>query len=163
MVGLKLDGQMLQMAGPTSLAMAESPRDARVVHFGSPVVTAQPSFTMQSSADVNRRVEYRVQVGTPGVGVGTFAAYGSEGLAEGVAPVAEFEFDPVAPGDAPKKVVLPLTERCCGDQFFAKLTVPDGVKTGLNAGTVTLTFPNCPWGKVAPATYTIDVIPKEKK
>ena len=65
--------------------------------------------------------------------------------------------------EAPKKVTLNLTERCCGDQFFAKLTVPDGVKTGLDVAKVTLSFPNCPWGKVEPATYTIDVIPKEKK
>lgn len=161
--GLKLDGKTLQLAGPTSLALAESPKDARVVHFGSPVVTAQPSFTMQGTADANGPADYRVQVGTPGVGVGSFAAYGSEDVPAGVAPVAEFEFAPRKPEDGPKRVTLPLTERCCGDQFVAKLTVPDGVKTGLNAAKVTLTFPDCPWGKVAPATSTIDVIPKQKK
>jgi RNA polymerase sigma factor (sigma-70 family) len=161
--GLKLDGKTFQIAGPTSLALAESPKDARVVHLGSPVVTAQPSFTMQGTADANEPTDYRVQVGTPGVGVGAFAAYGSEDGPAGVAPVAEFEFAPLKPDDAPKKVTLPLAERCCGDQFFAKLAVPDGVKTGLNAAKVTLSFPNCPWGKVEPATYTIDVIPKRKK
>jgi RNA polymerase sigma factor (sigma-70 family) len=161
--GLKLDGKALQIAGPTSLALAESPKDARVVHFGSSVVTVQPSFTMQSTADANAPSDYRVQVGTPGVGVGAFAAYGSEHLPAGVAPVAEFEFAPLKPGDAPKKVTLNLTGRCCGDQFFAKLAVPDGVKTGLNAAKVTLSFPDCPWGKVAPAAYTIDVMPKQKK
>jgi RNA polymerase sigma factor (sigma-70 family) len=161
--GLRLDGKTMQIAGPTSLAMAESPKDARVVHFGSPALTVQPSFTMQSTADANAPVDYRVQVGTPGVGVGSFAAYGSEQLPEGVAPVAEFEFTPPKPDEAPKRVTVNLTERCCGDQFFATLAVPDGVKTGLNAAKVTLSFPNCPWGKVAPATYTIDVLPKQKK
>jgi RNA polymerase sigma factor (sigma-70 family) len=161
--GLKLDGKTLQIAGPTSLAMAESPKDARVVHFGSPVVTVRPSLALPSTADANQPVDYRVQVGTPGVGAGSLAAYGSEHLPEGVAPVAEFEFTPLKPDDAPKKVTLNLTERCCGDHFFAKLAVPDGVKTGLDAAKVTLSFPNCPWGKVAPATYTIDVMPKQKK
>lgn len=160
--GLKFEGKTLQIAGPTSLAMVESPKDVRVVHFGSPVVTCQPSFTMQGTADANQPTDYRVQVGTPGVGVGSFAAYGSEHLPADVSPVAEFEFTPLKAGDAPKKVTLPLTERCCGDQFYAKLAVPDGVKTGLNAAKVTLSFPNCPWGKVEPATYTIDVIPKQR-
>jgi hypothetical protein len=127
------------------------------------VVTAQPSFTMQGTADASRPTNYRVQVGTPGVRVGSFAAYGGEGLPEGVSPVAEFEFVPLKPGGAPKKVALPLTERCCGDQFFAELAVPEGVKTGLNAARVTLSFPNCPWGKVEATTYTIDVIPKGTK
>jgi RNA polymerase sigma factor (sigma-70 family) len=162
-LGMRLDGKTLQVAGPTDLRMAESPREARVVHFGSPVVTARPSLTMQSTADANAPADYRVQVGTPGVGPGSFVAYGSEQLPEGVAPVAEFEFLPLKPDDGPKKVTLNLTERCCGDQFFAKLAVPDGVRTGLNAATVTLSFPYCPWGKVAPATFTIDVMPRLKK
>src|SRR5262249_51630932 len=78
--GLRLDGKTLQIAGPTDSRMAESPKESRVVHFGSPVVTAQPSFTMQSTADANVPFDYRVQVGTPGIGSGSFAAYGSEQL-----------------------------------------------------------------------------------
>jgi hypothetical protein len=36
------------------------------------------------------------------------------------------------------------------------------VKTGVNAAKVTLSFPDCPWGKVEPATYAVDVIAKRK-
>ena len=41
-------------------------------------------------------------------------------------------------------------------------TKPDGVKAGMDAAKVTLSFPNCPWGKVEPAAYTVNVIPKRK-
>jgi hypothetical protein len=160
-LGLRVNGKTLQMAGPTDLRIVESPNEARVVHFGGKVVTAVPSYTMRSTPDAGTPTDFRVQVGTPGVGPGSFASFGNDGLADEVAPVAEFEFAPAA-GGAPQRVVLPLTERCCGDQFFAKLTVPDGVKAGVGAAKVTLTFPGCPWGKVEPATYPVDVIPKPK-
>jgi RNA polymerase sigma factor (sigma-70 family) len=161
-LGVRVDGRTLQMAGPANLQMAGSPKEARVVHFGSPVVTARPSLSMPSTPDANGPADFRVQVGTPGVGPGSFASFGNGDLPEGVGPLAEFEFDPVEPGGAPKKVTLKLTERCCGDQFFAKLTVPVGVKAGVNAAKVTLSFPGCPWGKVEPVTYPVDVIPKSK-
>jgi hypothetical protein len=161
-LGVRVGGVTLQMAGPTDLRLAESPKEARVVHFGGKVVTAIPSYTMRSTPDANAPTEFRVQVGTPGVGPGSFASFGNDGLADGLGPLAEFEFTPEAPGGAPKRVILPLTERCCGDQFFGKLTVPEGVKVGVNAAKVTLSFPGCPWGKVEPATYPVDVIPKPK-
>jgi RNA polymerase sigma factor (sigma-70 family) len=160
-LGVTVGGKVLQMAGPTNLRLTETAKEARVIHFGSQVVTAIPSHTMPSVPDANRADDFRVQVGTPGVGLGSFAAFGSESLAKGVEPVAEFEFAPLAGGE-PKKLTVKLTERCCGDQFFAKVAVPDGVKTGLNAAKVTLTFPDSPWGAVAPATHAIDVLPKQK-
>ena len=161
-IAIRVDGKTHQTAGLTDLMLSDSPKDARVIHFDSRIVTVRPSVSMPSTADVNQEVDYRVQVGTPGIRDGSFASYGSEQLAEGVGPVAEFVFTPLNPKAEPKKLSLRLGDRCCGDQFYAKLTVPDGVKTGLNAATVSLSFPNCPWGKVEPATYQIDVIPKRK-
>ena len=160
-LGVKVGGKTLQTAGPTNLRLAESAKEARVIHFGSPIVTTIPSHTMPSFPDANRPDDFRVQIVTPGIGAGSFAAFGSEQLPEGVAPVAEFEFTPLAGGE-PKKLTVKLTERCCGDQFFAKVTVPDGVKTGLNAARVTLSFSNCPWGRPRPTTHKIDVMPKQK-
>jgi hypothetical protein len=150
-----------QMAGLTNLRLAESAKEAQVVHFGAKDVTVRPSVSMPGHPNAKAPANFRVQVGTPGIGSGSFASFLNERTAEGVGPVAEFEFTPLQAGEAARKVTLHLKERCCGDQFFAKLTVPEGVKTGLDAAKVTLSYPNCPWGKVEPVTYLVDVIPKK--
>ncbi len=157
--GLKVDGKTTQLAGPTDLRLTESPAEARVLPFGSRVVTAQVSHTMPGTPEAGKAVDFRVRVGTPGVGAGSFVAFGSEDVAAD--PLAEFEFPAARPGDAARRVTLPLTERCCGDQFYAALRVPDGSRTGLDAAALTLSFPNCPWGPVAPTTRRVDVMPRQ--
>ena len=157
--GLKVDGKVMQHAGPMDLRLTESPAEARVLPFGSRVVTAQLSYTMPATPEVGKAVDFRVRVGTPGVGAGSFVAFGSEDVEAN--PVAEFEFAAARPGDAPRRVTLPLTERCCGDQFYAALRVPDGSRTGLDAAGLTLSYPNCPWGPVAPVTRRVDVVPRQ--
>jgi hypothetical protein len=117
---------------------------------------------MPGHPDANAPAEFRVQVGTPGIGVGSFASFMSEKVADGISPVAEFEFTPLKKDEPKRKITVKLTERCCGDQFFAKIVLPEGVKTGVNAASVTLSFPACPWGKVPSAAYLVDVIPLRK-
>ncbi len=118
---------------------------------------------MPSNPDANRPEEQRFQVGTPGIGAGSFVSYGNVTVRDGVGPVAVYEFASTKAGEAAKSVTLKLTDRCCGDHFYAKLTVPEGVKTGVNAANVTLSFPDCPWGKVAPVTQMVDIMPRQKK
>ena len=65
-------------------------------------------------------------MGTPGVGAGSLASYGSEQLPEGVAPVAEFEFAPANPGDAPQKVTLNLTDQN-GARSWVNTSLPGDV------------------------------------
>jgi RNA polymerase sigma factor (sigma-70 family) len=161
-IGVTVGGKTEQTAGLTNLRLGEGGKEAQLVHFGAVEVTARPSVSMPGHPDANAPSDFRVQVGTPGVGTGSFASFMNPSVAEGIGPVAEFEFEPLKAGDAARKVTLHLTERCCGDQFFAKLTVPEGVKTGVNAAKVMLSFPNCPWGKVEPAVYPVDVMPKRK-
>lgn len=155
-LAVRVNGKTFQHAGPTDLRLTETPAAARVLPFGSRVVTAQVSHTMPGVPEVGKAADFRVRVGTPGVGAGSFVAFGSEDQTAN--PVAEFEF---AVGGAPRRVLLPLTERCCGDQFYAALRTPDGARTGLAAAAVTLSYPNCPWGPVAPTTTRIDVMPKQ--
>lgn len=157
--GLKVDGKTMQIAGPMDLRLTETPAEARVLPFGSRVVTAQLSHTMPGTPELGKAVDFRVRVGTPGVGAGSFVAFGSEGVEPN--PVAEFEFTAARPGGAPRRVTLPLTERCCGDQFYASLRVPDGSRTGIGAAALTLSYPDCPWGPVAPTTRRVDVMPKQ--
>ena len=160
-VGVRVNGKTLQTAGPTDLRLAENPADARVLPFGSRVVTAQVSHTMRGTPEVGKAVDFRVRVGTPGVGPGSFVAFGSEELPEGVSPVAEFEFAPARAGGAARRVTVPLVERCCGDQFYAAVTAPEGTRAGVDAAGLTLSFPNSPWGPVAPTTTRVDVQPKQ--
>jgi RNA polymerase sigma factor (sigma-70 family) len=161
--GVRVNGKTDQTAGLTNLRLAESAKDAQVAHFGGTEITVRPSLSMPGYPDANARADFRVQVGTPGIGSGSFVSFLSELTAEGIGPVAEFEFTPVKAGEPTRKITLHLTERCCGDQFFAKVAVPDDVTTGVNAAKVTLSFPDCPWGKVEPATHTVDVMPKRKE
>jgi hypothetical protein len=161
MIIVTVNDKTEQMAGLTNLRLAESAKEAQVVHFGAKDVTVRPSVSMPGHPDANTPADFRVQVGTMGIGSGSFASFLSERVAEGLGPVAEFEFTPLQAGDAPRKITLHLKERCCSDQFYSKLTVPEGVKTGLDAARVTLSYPNCPWGKVEPVTYLVDVIPKK--
>lgn len=158
-IGLKVDGKTMQFTGPEDLRLTETPAEARVLPFGSRVVTAQVSQTMPGTPEAGKAVDFRVRVGTPGVGAGSFVAFGSEDVMAN--PVAEFEFAAARPGDAPRRVTLPLTDRCCGDQFHASLRVPDGSRTGIDAAGLTLSYPNCPWGPVAPVTRRVDVMPRQ--
>ncbi|MBP3960097.1 RNA polymerase sigma factor [Gemmata sp. G18] len=160
-LGVQARGGPDQIAGLTNLRLAET-KDAQVLHFGGTEVTVRPSLSMPSPLDANQAIEFRAQVGTPGIGSGSFVSFVGEKLAEGLGPTAEFEFTPLKAGAVPAKVVVNLTDRCCGDQFFAKVAVPDGMKVGVGAAKVTLSFPACPWGKVAPTTHTVDVMPKQK-
>ncbi|HEX4614010.1 MAG TPA: hypothetical protein VH092_37860 [Urbifossiella sp.] len=161
-IAVRVNGKTLQHAGPTDLRMTETPAEARVLPFGSRVVTAQASHTMPAVPEVGKAVDFRVRVGTPGVGPGSFVGYGSEDQPAGPSPVAEFEFAPARPGDQARRVIVPLTERCCGDQFYAAVIAPEGIRTGVDMAGLTLTFPNCPWGPVAPTTARLDVMPKDR-
>jgi hypothetical protein len=161
-VGLRVSGKTLQLAGLTDLQLTETPAAARVLPFGSRVVTAQRSHTMPAVPEVGKAVDFRVRVGTPGVGAGSFVAYGSEDVPEATSPVAEFLFPAATAGGAAQRVVVPLTQRCCGDQFYAPVTAPEGTRPGLDSAALVLRFPNCPWGTVAPAASRVDVMPKER-
>jgi len=158
-IGVTVNGKTEQMAGLTNLRLGEKGQDAQVIHFGGTEMVVRPSLSLRGYLDENAPGGFQVQVGTPGIGTGSFASFLSARTAEGVGPIAEFEFTPRKAGE-PTKITLKLADHDHGDQFFARVAVPAGVKTGINAAKVTLSFPNCPWGKVEPVTYTVDVIPK---
>ncbi|MBX9583287.1 MAG: hypothetical protein K2X87_23545 [Gemmataceae bacterium] len=110
--------------------------------------------------DAGKPVEVVAVVGTPGVGPATWATLEHKGLPKGVGPVAEFRLAPADPGGEAKTVRVHLTGRKTGGQFAGELTTPEGVKVGLDAAVVRLSFPGCPWGEVEPAEFTLDVIPR---
>ena len=161
-LGVNVGGKSEQFAGPTNLRMGETAKDAQVIHFGGTELAIRPSLSMPGNPDANNPADFRVQVGTSGIGSGSFASFASMKTKDGIGPVAEFEFAPLKDGEPTKKLTINLTEKCCGDQFFAKVALPEGVKTGVNAAKVTLSFPDSPWGKIPATSYFVDVIPLRK-
>ncbi len=145
--------------GPMDFRFADTPDAARVVHLGSKVLVVRPSFTMPSHLEADKAEDFRVQVGTPGVGAGTFASVTHDGLNKTANPVAEFTFQPARPGDKPVVVKVELKERCCEDQFFATVDVPKDT-TGDKAA-VTIRFPDYPHGSVTPFTGEVPVVRKK--
>lgn len=151
------DGSPPQKVGPTDFRFTDTPDAARVVHFGSKVLAVRPSLTMPSVLEVGKAAEFRVQVGTPGVGVGSFASVGNDGMPKDRNPLAEFTFPPAKPGEKPVVLKVELKERCCGDQFYVAVEVPKG--TPAVKAKVAIRFPNCPLGTVTPFDGEVPVSP----
>lgn len=152
------EGSTPQKVGPMDFRFTDTPDAARLVHFGSKVLAVRPSITMPSVLSDSEKVDFRVQVGTPGVGAGSFASVTNDGLNKKANPVAEFTFQPAKPGDKPVVVKAELKERCCGDQFFAAVEVPKD--TAGSKAAVTIRFPDYPHGTVAVFTGEVPVARK---
>jgi hypothetical protein len=145
--------------GPMDFRFADTPDAARVVHVGSKVLAVRPSVTMPSTLEAGKAEDFRVQVGTPGVGAGSFASVTNDGLNKTANPVAEFTFPPAKPGDKPVVVKVELKERCCEDQFYAAVEVPK--ETSGDKAAVTIRFPDYPHGSVTPFTGEVHVVRKK--
>lgn len=131
---------------------------ARVVHLDSPRRVLRRSQSLPPSLDANEPGEFAVELGTPGIGHSSFATCGGGGKLLKAHPVAEFAFPAAKTGDPPVKLRVVLDQRrptAFGviDQFVGAVTVPPGVGPG--PATVTLSYPDCPLGKVEPVTTEV--------
>jgi hypothetical protein len=183
-IEVKANGTNEQYAGGQLLAFADRPADAPVVHFGGPLTFRVAMENGQLFVPINydEKIDskkwyadhpprYEVnplvrgesklliaQIGTPGLGRGTFAALSAGVPPEGVHPVAEVEFR-----DAAGKPVIFKTElnkRCCGTLFRGPVAIP--ADTALGTARVTLSFPAWKAGAVAPGTGEVKVEAERK-
>ena len=112
---LHAKGTVTMVAGPIDvngpLALAKKPADAPIIHFGGPLAV---SFLHETpSLRRNRSTECTLTVGTPGLGAGTFASIGYDGLIpESANPSIEVTYPPAKPGVPPVKTLYELKERC---------------------------------------------------
>src|SRR5262249_20685020 len=90
------------------------------------------------------------QVGTPGLGRGTFAALSARSIPQAAHPVAEIEFAARDTGKPLPVARVVLRERCCGTLFHGSLRVPE--EAALGRATVSLSLAAGRAGPVAPAT-----------
>ncbi|MCC6417335.1 MAG: hypothetical protein IT429_03710 [Gemmataceae bacterium] len=93
-----------------ALTFAERPQDAPIIHFHGPLLmTLHPMQKLVRGQDA----ELKAGVGTPGLGKGTFVSILYEGrIPNNAHPVADIEFPPAGPDQAPQKLRVELTKRC---------------------------------------------------
>ena len=112
---LKADGRvtftagMFDLDGP--LVMAARAADAPIVHCGGPLAVTfywrAPALRRERTADCI------TTVGTPGLGTGTFAMLGYEGvIPEAAHPSLEVTYAPLKQGTPPVKRLYELKKRC---------------------------------------------------
>jgi hypothetical protein len=112
---LKARGQVtiltagFDLAGP--LVLARKPAEAPIVHLGGPL-----EITFAERRPVlrrNRSTDFRLTVGTPGLGAGTFAALGYDDvIPDSAHPKCEITYPGAKPGAAPVKKHYELKEHC---------------------------------------------------
>lgn len=92
------------------LTFADKPGDAPIIHFGGPW---QIAIDSPLRLTIGREQDLFLRVGTPGLGVGTFAAIAYEGIIpERFHPRVEIIYPPKIAGEPPMKQLYELKERC---------------------------------------------------
>ncbi|MCA9146441.1 MAG: hypothetical protein KDB05_26850 [Planctomycetales bacterium] len=112
--GAGIDGRIEQTAtvGDANglLMFADQPEDAPIVHFGGPW---QVALFSPQNLTVGRSGDVVLGVGTPGLGAGTTAYVGYQGVVPGnVFPTLEITFPPARVGGTPVTEHYELKERC---------------------------------------------------
>lgn len=112
--GIGVGGRVQQLASVFDahglLAFADKPEDAPIIHFGGPW---QITLYGPQGLTAGRTGDLVLGVGTPGLGAGTTAFVGYEGvIPEMVYPKVEITYPSARPEDAPAKELYELKQRC---------------------------------------------------
>jgi hypothetical protein len=110
--GLGAGGRIVQGAGSDAnglLQFADRPQDAPIIHFGGPWTMG---LYRPTTLWLDRTNNVDLVFGTPGLGAGSFARVGYEGVVpDSLAPRIEITFPPRKPGEPPVMEGY-LEERC---------------------------------------------------
>jgi hypothetical protein len=178
-IAVKANGTDDQFAGGQLLAFADRPADAPIIHFGGPLMLRVSMENGRLFVPINydekidskkwyaeHRPQYELnplvrgesrllvaQLGTPGLGRGTFAALSAGVPPADVHPVAEVELRDAA--GKPVVIKTELNQRCCGTLFRGPVEVP--ADAALGTAKVTVSFPAWTAGAVMPGTGEVEV------
>jgi hypothetical protein len=174
-------GRGKQSAGGPLLRFADKPETAPVIHFDGPLAMRLSTSNGQLHCPVDytgkespppywgekplvrgRECEITAQVGTFGIGPGTFVPITADIPPERTTPVAVVEFPHRDPAKPAIRATVELTQRCCGTLFKGKLRVPDEAAAGAKAK-VLLSYASWAKGDVFPATGEVAVVEPEEK
>jgi hypothetical protein len=176
---VKVNGRYEQFAGGMLLKFADRPQDAPIIHFNGPLTFRlametgilhvpihyddkpdpkwydehPPKYEEHSLVRGESRVLI-AQIGTPGLGRGTFAAVSAGLPPSDLHPAAELEL-PSAPGEKVDRLKVPLDSRCCGTLFRGTIALPRGIT--VSTAKVTFSFADWKDGQVAPATGEVAI------
>ncbi len=92
-----------------ALQFGEGPGKAPILHFNGPLKLAVQPAQRLVGGEESRLV---ANLGTPGLGKGTFIMRGYQGIPEDVHPVADLEFPAKESGKPPIKLRVTLSKRC---------------------------------------------------
>ena len=177
-LSVKTDGRNDQFAGGPLLSFADRPEDAPVIHFGGPLTlrVAMESGVLHVPIDYGDKPDLKwsdkypptyeqkslvrgesrelvAQIGTLGLGRGTFATLSAGLPPADVHPFAEIEVP--GPDGKPVRLTTRLDSRCCGTLFRGSVTVP--AEAGTGKAKVRLSFADWKDGRVAPTTGEVAV------
>jgi hypothetical protein len=111
--GLGAGGRLEQGAGLDGkglLQFSDRPQDTPIIHFGGPWTLG---LYQQRTLWLDRSNTLDLVFGTPGLGAGSFAYVGYEGVVpDNLAPRVEIAFPPRKPGEPPVLARYELKERC---------------------------------------------------
>jgi RNA polymerase sigma factor (sigma-70 family) len=180
-LSMKVNGSRLHSAGGQLLRFADRPQDAPIIHFNGPLtmrvnmetgVLHVPISYDDDSPERRRWIEEHppsyeerklirggssslyAQLGTQGLGRGTFVALSADVVPENVHPVAEIEF-PTKDPKKPPLISRVVVKQRRGTLFHDTVRVPEEAVPG-NAK-VNLSFPDWRGTQVAPATGQVFV------
>lgn len=181
-VSVKANGTDEQFAGGQLLVFADRPAHAPVIHFAGPLTLrvamengrlfvpisyddkidadkwyAEHPPKYEETALVRGDTRLLVaQIGTPGLGRGTFATLSAGIPPADLHPVAEIEL-PAADSKAARiRIKVELDKRCCGTLFRGAVQVPAGAAIG--NGKASLSFPAWRAGAVSAGAGIVEVI-----
>jgi hypothetical protein len=178
-VAVDVPGYGRQSVGGDQLWFAMTPAKAPVIWFhGGLTMRLAPSGLLHCPVDYSgkepptpwyeefplvrgKTMPIRAQIGSAGIGLGTFNTIPSNTPPEGVHPVAKVVFPHADPKKPPIEVSVDLDQRCCGTLFQGSIAVP--ANAALGKAKVTLSFPGWRGRKVESAVTEVEVSDKDTR
>jgi hypothetical protein len=172
-VSMDVNGTLRQEAGFGKFSFALRPDQAPILHFNGPLtmfVALEPHRQIDSSRGelalalpevqdlVGDPVDFRVNIGTPGLGDDAWVKVTIKGPPADSRIVAEIEFPNLKDPKQPIRQTYELRERCCVAVFHGPVRIPEGVNRNGNAK-ITLRFLDWKERNVAPVTVEVPVSP----
>ncbi len=172
-IAVDVPGYGRQTIGGEQFWFADSPAKAPILWFdGALTLRLAPSGLLHLPVDYTgkepsppwykefplvrgKSMPLRVEVGTVGLGLGTFIAMPNDKPPADIHPVAQVVFAPADSMKPPIEVTVVLDKRCCGTLFQGSIAVP--VEAALGKARVTLSFPGWRDGKVEPEVVEVQV------
>jgi hypothetical protein len=176
---VNVPGRGAQSVSSPLLRFADKPADAPVIHFDGPLALrlnmstiwhypvddtgkkqAAPPWYEEAPLVRGKECDLTAEIGTPGVGPGTFLLMSADIPPSDVHPVADVEFQHRDPAKPAIRVQVELTQRCCGTLFKGKVRVPEDAALG--KAKVSLSFPGWADGDVSSTDTEVTVVDRRQ-